>query len=136
MRVEIRQARAKPIFNDLEVWLHAQSPSISGKSPLAAAIRYVLTRIERLRLYLDHGIPELDNNTDDRAMRSIAIGGENYFFMGSQTGEKAAAITYTLFETAKLNSIVPQAWLADTVVRISDYKIDRVDELLPWETAT
>jgi hypothetical protein len=28
---------------------------ISGKSPLAAAIRYALTRMERLRPYLDHG---------------------------------------------------------------------------------
>lgn len=40
-RVEIRQASAKPIFDDLEAWLHVQLPSISGKSPLAVAIRYV-----------------------------------------------------------------------------------------------
>ena len=39
-RVEIRQAKAKPIFDDLEAWLHARLPSISGKSPLASAIRY------------------------------------------------------------------------------------------------
>ena len=71
-RVEIRQARAKPIFDDLEAWLHAQLPSISGKSPLAGAIRYALTRMERLRPYLDHGILELDNNTAERAMERIA----------------------------------------------------------------
>lgn len=64
--------KAKPIFNHLEAWLHAQLPSISGKSPLAVAIRYALTRIRRLRPYLDHGILELDNNTAERAMRSIA----------------------------------------------------------------
>ncbi len=34
-RVRLRQARAKPIFDDLEVWLHAQLPKISGKSELA-----------------------------------------------------------------------------------------------------
>lgn len=67
-RVEIRQAQAKPIFGDLETWLHAQLPSISGKSPLAGAIRYALTRMARLRPYLDHGILELDNNTAERAM--------------------------------------------------------------------
>ena len=38
-RVEIRQAKAKPIFDDPHVWLAAQLPSISGKSPLAVAIR-------------------------------------------------------------------------------------------------
>jgi transposase len=73
LRADLRQAQAKPIFDDLEVWLHAQLPSISGKSPLAGAIRYALTRMARLRPYLEHGILELDNNTAERAMRSVAI---------------------------------------------------------------
>ena len=38
------------------------------------AIRYVLTRMERLRPCLDHGILELDNNAAERAMRAIAVG--------------------------------------------------------------
>ena len=131
-RDEIRLAEAKPIFDALEAWLHAQLPSISGKSPLAGAIRYALTRMARLRPYLDHGILELDNNTAERAMRSVAIGRKNYLFVGSQTGGKSAAIAYTLIETAKLNGIDPQSWLADTLARIPDYKITRVDDLLPW----
>ena len=134
-RWEARQSQSKPQFDDLEVWLHAQLTRISGKSPLAMVIRYALTRMARLRPYLDHGILELDNNTAERAMRSIAIGRKNYLFVGSQTGGKAAAIAYTLIETAKLNGIDPQAWLADTLARIPDYKINRVDDLLPWKTA-
>ncbi|MFT7391229.1 MAG: transposase, partial [Paracoccaceae bacterium] len=31
--------------------------------------------------------------------------------------------------------IDPQAWLADTLARIPDGKITRVDELLPWNAA-
>ena len=135
-RVQIRQVKAKPIFNHLEAWLHAQLPSISGKSPLAVAIRYALTRIRRLRPYLDHGILELDNNTAERAMRSIAIGRKNYLFVGSLTGGRAAAIAYTLIETAKLNGVDPQAWLADTLACIPDHKITRIDDLLPWHWRT
>ncbi|WP_432640605.1 transposase domain-containing protein [Albidovulum sp.] len=30
----------------------------------------------------------------------------------------------------------PQAWLVDTLARIPDYKINRVDDLLPWKTAS
>jgi hypothetical protein len=41
-RVAVRQARAKPVFDQLEEWLHAQLPRLSGKSPLAQAIRYAL----------------------------------------------------------------------------------------------
>jgi hypothetical protein len=36
-RAAVRQARAKPIFDQLEEWLHAQLPRLSGKSPLAQA---------------------------------------------------------------------------------------------------
>src|SRR5690606_15281215 len=72
-RVEIRQAKAKPIFDVLEAWLHGQLPTISGKSPLAGAIRYALTRMKRLRPYLQNGILELDNNTAERAMRPVAV---------------------------------------------------------------
>jgi transposase len=109
-----------------------QLTRISGKSPLAAAIRYALARMERLRPYLDHGILELDNNTAERAMRAVALGRKNYLFVGSQTGGKSAAIAYTLIETAKLNGVDPQAWLAHTLARIQDHKINRIDELLPW----
>lgn len=90
----------------------------------------------RLRPYLDPGTLELDNNTAERAMRSVAIGRKDYLFAGSQTGGKAAAIACTLIETAKLNDIDPQAWLADTLACIPDYKINRVDDLLPWKTAS
>ena len=60
-RAKLRKAHAAPVFDDLEAWLAMQLTTISGKSPLASAIRYALTRMERLRPYLDHGIPELDN---------------------------------------------------------------------------
>ena len=34
-RVQLRQKKAKPIFDDLELWLHAQLVKNSGKSPPA-----------------------------------------------------------------------------------------------------
>lgn len=131
-RVELRQAGAAPVFDDLEAWLAQQLTRVSGKSPLAAAIRYALARMEHLRPYLDNGILELDNNAAERGMRAIALGRKNYLFVGSEAGGKAAAIAYTLIETAKLNGADPQAWLADTLARIPDYKITKIDELLPW----
>lgn len=132
VRVELRRAHAAPVFDALEVWLTLQLTTISGNSPLAAAIRYALTRMERLRPYLDNGILELDNNTAERGMRAIALRRKNYLFIGSEAGGKAAAIACTLFESAKLNAVDPHAWLADTLARIPDYKITKVDDLLPW----
>jgi transposase len=131
-RVRIRQQKAQPILDDLEVWLGAQLSRISGKTPLAGAVRYAITRLKRLRPYIDHGVLELDNNTAERAMRPIALGRKNYLFMGSERGGKSAAIAYSLIETAKLNGVDPQAWLTHVLDCIADHKITRIDELLPW----
>lgn len=39
----------------------------------------------------------------------------------------------SLIETAKLNDINPQEWLADVLDRTGKgHPIDRIDELLPW----
>ena len=131
-RRSVRQEYAAPLIDDLEEWLHAQLTQISGKSALAGAIRYGLTRLKRLRPYLDDGRLSIDNNAAERGMRSIALGRKNWLFAGSERGGKSAAIAYTLIETAKLNGVDPQAWLTDVLGRIADHKINRIDELLPW----
>ena len=66
------------------------------------------------------------------ARRVRADGHVIWLFAGSASGGKALAIAATLIETAKLNDVDPHAWLADTLARIPDYKITRVDELMPW----
>ena len=134
-RVRLRRARAKPIFDDLEAWLNAQLPKISGKSELAKAIRYALTRMKKLRPYIDHGFLEVDNNSAERSMKPIALGRKNFLFVGSEGGGKSAAIAYTLIETAKLNGVDPQAWLTDVLGRIAEHKITRLDDLMPWRYA-
>lgn len=134
-RVRLRQERAKPILDNLEIWLAAQLARIPGKSELAKAIRYALTRLKKLRPYLDHGFLEIDNNSAERAMKPVAIGRKNYLFVGSEGGGKAAAIAYTLIETAKLNGVDPEAWLTRVLGRIADQKITRLDDLMPWRYA-
>ncbi|WP_260003250.1 IS66 family transposase [Leisingera caerulea] len=134
-RAQLRQSRSKPLLYDLEAWLAAQLARIPGKSELAKAIRYALTRMKKLRPYLDHGILELDNNSAERAMKPIAIGRKNYLFVGSEGGGKAAAIAYTLIETAKMNSVDPQAWLTWVLAQIADHKVTRLNELMPWRYA-
>ena len=131
-RARLRQKDAKPVFDNLETWLEAQLRRIPGKSELAKAIRYAIGRMPKMRAYLDQGHLELDNNTAERAMRPVALGRKNYLFVGSEGGGKAAAIAYTLIETAKLNGVDPQAWLTDVLSRIADQKITQLDDLMPW----
>ena len=134
-RARLRQDEATPILDDLEAWLGTQLTRISGKTPLAGAIRYALGRLPKVRPYLDDGRLELDNNGAERGMRGVAVGRKNWLFAGSEGGGRAAAIAFTLIETAKLNGVDPQAWLTWVLARIADHRINRVDDLLPWHYA-
>ncbi len=131
-RVALRQEYAKPVFDDMEVWLKEQLRKISSKTPLAKAIKYALARLPKARPYLDNGFLELDNNTAENAVRPVAVGRKNYLFMGSEAGGKSAAIAYTLIETAKMNKVNPEAWLAWVLERIQDHPANRINDLMPW----
>lgn len=116
----------------METWLRQQLPKISGKTKLAEAIRYALGRKPKARTYLENGQLELDNNICERSIRPLTLGRKNYLFMGSEGGGKAAAIAYTLIETARMNGVDPEGWLTWVLARIADHKINRIDELAPW----
>jgi hypothetical protein len=62
----------------------------------------------------------------------LALGRKNWLFAGSERGGRAAAIAYTLIETARLNHVDPQAWLSHVLDVIADHPIKEIDALLPW----
>jgi hypothetical protein len=45
---------------------------------------------------------------------------------------RRAAALYSLIESAKLNGLNPQHYLADVLARIADHPARRIAELLPW----
>ena len=63
---------------------------------------------------------------------AFAIGRRNWLFAGSEAGAETLARAMTLIESAKMNNLDPQAYLTDLFQRIHDHKINRIDELLPW----
>ena len=70
-RVRLRQAKAKQVLDDPDTWPGAQLTRISGKTPLAQAIRYAITRIKRLRPCLDHGFLEIDTDVVEQPLSQI-----------------------------------------------------------------
>jgi len=134
-RRQIRQARARPVVDELAVFLDGSLPKLSGKGELAGAMRYARGRWEALTRYLDDGRLEISNNAAERAIRPLALGRKNYMFAGSDAGGERAAAIYTLVETAKLNGLDPEAYLRDLLGRIADHPINKIAELLPWYLA-
>jgi hypothetical protein len=132
-RRAVRLARSKPVLDDLHDWLLAQRRRLSGKSTLGKAMQYALNRWDALVRYLEDGRLSIDNNLSERLLRGIALTRKNFLFLGSDEGGRRAAIIYTVAETAKLNGLDPEAYIATVLDRLArGHTIDRLDELLPW----
>ena len=133
LRLRVRQDRSRPLMDDFESWLKQQLPLISGKSSLAKAIRYMLSRSASLRLFLSDGRVEMDQSTVERAIRPQKLTVKNALFAGSDGGARHWAIVATLIETAKMCRVEPYAYLRDILIRITaGHTINKIAELAPW----
>jgi transposase len=112
--------------------MRTERARLSRHAGTAKAIDYMLKRWPAFTRFLDDGRICLTNNAAERALRGIAIGRRAWLFAGSDRGGERAAAMFTLIETAKLNDVDPQAWLAEVLRRINDHPAARLAELLPW----
>ena len=132
-RVVARAERAKPLLDALKSWLDAQLARVSGRSPIAQAIRYCLSHWTGLVRFIDDGRIEIDSNTVERSIRPIALNRKNALFAGSDEGGANWAIIASLIETAKLNGVNPHAWLTATLTRlVNGWPNSQIDALMPW----
>ena len=129
----MRQAQSKPLLEALHDWMLQQRRRLSSKSTLGKALQYVLNRWEALTRYIEDGRLSINNNLSERLLRGIGVTRKNFLFVGSDAGGQRAAIIYTIAETAKLNSLDPEAYIAAVLDRMAHgHPISRLDELLPW----
>ena len=113
--------------------MRAERAKLSRHNAVAKAIDYMLTRWQALTRFLDDGRICLSNNAAERALRGLALGRKSWLFAGSERGAERAALMYTLIQTAKLNGVDPQSWLADVLARIAEIPQTSLPDLLPWK---
>jgi transposase len=131
-RVAARRKDLAPRVNDLIEWMKRERAKLSRHNEVAKGMDYMLKRVHVFTRFLEDGRICLSNNAAERELRGIALGRKSWLFAGSDRGGERAAVMLTLIQTAKLNRVDPQVWLAEVLARIADHKITYLAELLPW----
>jgi hypothetical protein len=134
-RLAMRQARSKPLWEELHVWLRLQRTHVPEGSAIAGAIDYSLNAWTALTANLNDGMVRVDNNHIENLMRPWAMGRKAWLFVGSELAGQRAAVVMSLVQSAKLNGHDPWAYLKDVLTRLPTHMNSRIEELLPhrWQ---
>jgi transposase len=136
-RLQIRQERSAPLWQQLHLWLKLERTRVPDGSAIAKAIDYSLNHWVGLGRFLLDGEVPIDNNYVENRMRPWALGRRNWLFIGSQLAGERAAVVMSLLQSARLNGHEPWAYLKDVLTRLPTQLNSRIEELLPhrWKPA-
>ena len=134
-RLQLRQERSKPLWEELHVWLLLERARVPDGSAIAKAIDYSLNHWQALSAFLTDGAVPVDNNHIENQMRPWGLGRKNWLFLGSQLAGERAAVVMSLLQSAKLCGHDPFAYLKDVLTRLPTQLNSRIEELLPhsWQ---
>ncbi|MGQ3890623.1 IS66 family transposase [Legionella sp. CNM-4043-24] len=88
-RYELRLQQAKPILEELKIWLDKTIKTTSTQSELGKALEYMHLRWGELTTYLLDGCLEIDNNLIENLIRPFALGRKNWLMAGSQSPRRS-----------------------------------------------
>lgn len=130
-RRQQRQEQSKPILDQIETWLARQN--VNPQSLLGRAIHYLRGEWPRLKVYLEDGRLNIDNNLVENAIRPFALGRKNWLFSQSVAGAEASAALYSIIETARANNLNTYAYLKHLFTFLPQATSSGdLDLLLPW----
>jgi len=130
-RNEIRQTKSKALMDELKEWMDKEYPKVLPQSRIGKAINYGILQWEKLIIFTTNQRLYIDNNLTENSIRPLALGRKNYLFAGSHKGAARIGMMYSFFATCKKQNVNPRIWLQQTLEKISDYPINRIEELLP-----
>ena len=130
-------AEEVPVLDQLRGYLLKIRDQVLPKSEAGQAVSYALKNWAALTRYLEDGDLSIDNNHTERSLRGIAVGRNNWTFVGSDRGGRTMAVLRSFVASCELANVDPFAWFQDVLSRIGAHSIQQLDELLPhrWAAA-
>ena len=112
------RARQKLYYMVMERMALRIKSSYSAQSSLVKAIGYFNKNFNELTYFLKHRNIPIDNNSQERLMRSPVIGRKTWYGTHSKRGAKTNSILFSLVESCKLNKINPREYFKEIVLAI------------------
>ena len=135
-RHKLRREKAKPIWDELRVWLDRNLGAVPPQSLTGKAIHYLAADWPRLVRCLEDGRVEISNVLCENAIRPFVIGRKNWLFSDTPAGAHASAKLYSIIETAKANGLEPYAYLRHIFEKLPQATTPAdIEALLPWNVA-
>jgi transposase len=133
LRTAVRAHQSRPIVERLEralIQLKTSGRHLP-QSLLGGAMDYTLGQWRTLKVYLDDGRVEIDNNLVENAIRPTAIGKKNWLFVGDADAGERSAIIYTVIESCRRRGLDPYAYLREVLTRLPHMTNRQIPEVTP-----
>ena len=99
------------------------------ESSLGKAIKYSLNIKDDLYRFLDDGHISMTNNLAERTVKPFVILRKNCLFNNNENGASASVILMSIVQTAKINLLQPDKYIAWLIENISKTKQKEIDNL-------
>lgn len=131
---EVRKAKMKPAFEQLKTLLLEGEQILISQGNLGKAITYTLNQFSSFENILLDARIEPSNNRAERMVKPFVIGRKAWLFSGTTRGANTSATLYTIVQTAALNNLHVEKYLAYVLNEMTTLQIsseDSIDHLLP-----
>ena len=115
-----RRAWQRLYYSAMERFGQKIQSGYSSKSSLVKAINYLLKNFNELTCFLDFENIPIDNNSQERLMRSPVIGRKTWYGTHSPRGAETNAVLFSIVESCKINKINPREYFKDIVHAIHE----------------
>lgn len=128
----IRKKYTSKMFEQFFEWCGKKKEDYLPSEKTREAITYALNQKKDLMRILEDPKLELTNNAAERAVRPVTVGRKNWLFCDSEKGAHAAAVLYSIVNTAKMNGLKVYDYLNWVFERIRNCDFNKMEDLVPW----
>jgi transposase len=112
--LRVRQLMTK-LFEEMKTCAMESVAGYSNKSKISRAMKYFLKNYDELTLFIESKELPIDNNSQERQMRSPVVGRKTWYGTHSKRGARTTAILFSLVESCKLNNVNPREYFRKLV---------------------